>query len=472
MLIADISETVQRLIRFIRTDMWRIRAKRQPTMRAVGLRALRVVVLAVRGFIEDQCPLRASALTFYTLLSIVPVLGVAFGVAKGFGFEQFLERAIVNILPQHEAVTQRIIEFSKAILEETRGGLIAGIGVIILLWTVIKVLGMIEKSLNQIWGVRKPRSIGRKLSDYLSIVLIAPFLLIVSSSMTVALASSARGLIDEYSFLNFVGPAIMFSLKLVPYLMLWALLTFIYVHLPNARVKWTAGLLAGVLAGTCYQLGQWVYLTFQIGVSQYNAIYGSFAALPLFLVWLQLSWLLLLFGAEVSFAYQNVDLYEFEPDCLRASGRVRKLLAVALAQRCVAAFAAGRQPLTAEQLAASIGAPDRLVRELLSHLIDARILSEVRVGEEEHPAYQPARDIATLRIGDVLSGVDALGSDEVPLEDDPAIDDLRRRLDTMREDWAHSNANILLRDLATDGAPAPGAPAPAGSGGASPSAVK
>ncbi|MDP8265168.1 MAG: YihY/virulence factor BrkB family protein, partial [Candidatus Aceula lacicola] len=341
---------ISKFIQFLKTDIWRIRAKKLPKTKFFLIQQLRIVLVSLRGFAEDKCQLRASALTFYSLLSVVPVVAMAFGIAKGFGFEGMLETQLYNRMPGQEEVIAQIISFANAFLNNTKGGLIAGIGVAVLFWTVIKVLGNIETSFNDIWGIKKSRGFGRKFSDYLSIMLICPILLIMSSSATVLVASQITAIIEKIEILGAIAPVILLSLKLLPFCVIWVMFTFIYIFMPNTKVKFSSALLGGIIAGTVYQIVQWAYINFQIGASKYGAIYGSFAALPLFLVWLQISWLIVLFGAEVSFAKQNVETYEFEPDCLKASRSFRRFMALAITHLCIKHQYKGESAPTAEEI--------------------------------------------------------------------------------------------------------------------------
>ncbi|MCK5557706.1 MAG: YihY/virulence factor BrkB family protein, partial [Candidatus Hydrogenedentes bacterium] len=367
---------IPRIIRFLTVDIWRIRLRNLPRKKSFLIKQLRVVLLALRGFDEDKCQLRASALTFYSLLSIVPVLAMTFGIAKGFGLDTMLQTQLLGLLerfPGQEDVLSGVINSANNLLENTKGGVIAGIGVVLLFWTVIKVLGNVERSFNDIWGVKKARSIGRRLSDYLSMMLVCPILFVMSSSITVFAAGQIRLITERIALLGAISPLIFALLRLFPYCVIWILFSFIYIFMPNAKVNFKSGILAGIVAGTTYQVVQWVYISFQIGVVKYNAIYGSFAALPLFLVWLQLSWLIVLFGAEISFAHQNVDTYEFEPDCLRASGRFRKLLALRITHQLVKNFCAGEKAWTATQISHTLEIPIRLARQILYELTEGGI---------------------------------------------------------------------------------------------------
>ncbi|HQP12356.1 MAG TPA: YihY/virulence factor BrkB family protein, partial [Candidatus Omnitrophota bacterium] len=329
---------IRHLIQFLKVDIWRIRMHKLSRTKSFWLKQLRIMLLAFRGFDEDKCQLRASALTYYSLLSIVPLVAMAFGIAKGFGIEKILEKQLYEKLAGQEEVVERIISFSQTLLETTKGGVIAGVGVAILFWTVIKVLGNIESSFNDIWGIRKSRTWGRKFSDYLSIMLICPLLLIMSSSITVLVTSQVKLVVEKISFLGVLSPAIFMILSLLPYCVIWVLFTYIYIFMPNTSVSFKSGLFGGMIAGTIYQIVQWIYINFQVGVAKYGAVYGSFAALPLFLVWLQMSWIIVLFGAEISFAEQNVETYELEPDCLKASHTYKRLLALRIVQLSVKRF--------------------------------------------------------------------------------------------------------------------------------------
>lgn len=338
----NIAKLFSRAAAFAKQDIWRIRRTELPPGKSFFINLLRVLILSVRGFDEDKCQLRASALTFYSLVSVVPVAAMAFGIAKGFGFEKVLEAQLQNKLAGHEEVVNNIVRFSHSLLENTKGGLIGGIGLVVLFWAVIKVLGQIENSFNDIWGIKEERTLGRKFGDYLSVMLIAPILLIVSSGVTVFVTTQVHLIMGKIAVLGAFKPLIVLMMRLFPLVLIWSLFTFLYIFMPNTKVRFSSGLIAGIIAGAVFQVAQWIYISFQVGAAKYNAIYGSFAALPLFLAWLQLSWLIVLYGAELSFAYQNVDTYEFEPDARQASHRLRTLLSLQVAHYLIGKFAANR----------------------------------------------------------------------------------------------------------------------------------
>jgi membrane protein len=438
---------LSRIINFIKIDIWRIRLKDHPGKKIFFIKQLRVVLLAFRGFFEDKCSLRASALTFYSLLSIVPVVAMAFGIAKGFGTDKSLEKQLLEKFPGQEDVLIQVTSFARSLLEETRGGMIAGIGVAVLLWIVIKLLSNIEHSFNDIWGIKESRSTARKITDYISIMLICPILIVLSGGVTVFIVTQITLITEHFAFLGFFSPIIFFSLKLIPYFILCGVFAFIYIFMPNTKVYLKSGLIAGVIAGTAYQGLQWGYINSQIGVAHYNAIYGSFAALPLFLIWLQISWLIVLFGAEISFAIQNIDTYEFEPDCARVSYSFKKLLSLQTAHLLIKNFSNGHKPLTANQISHSLEIPIRLVHQILYELVECGVAVETRTEEDQEFAYQPARTINVLTIKYVIDALERRGTDNIPVAQTEELKTLSESLQTFNDTIEKSSANKLLKDI-------------------------
>ena len=438
---------ITRTTNFIKTDIWRIRSKNLPRTKSFFIKQLRIILLALRGFGEDNIHLRASALTFYSLLSIVPVAAMAFGIAKGFGFEKLLQTELLEAFPGQREVVSQIIDFANSLLVTTKGGVVAGVGLAVLFWTVIKVLGNIERSFNHIWGIKKERSFGRKFSDYLSMMLIVPVLVTMSTSITVFLETQITLIVQKVALLKVFGFLIFFILKLFPYCVIWALFTFVYIFVPNTKVDFRAGFIAGVIAGTIYQLTQLAYINFQVGVAKYNAIYGSFAALPLFLVWLQIGWIVVLFGAEISFAHQNVDTYEFEPDCLQISSSFKNFLALGIVHLLVNAFSKGEKPLTAVQISHILEVPVRLVRQILYELVESGIFSEANTEEDKELAYQPAQDINMFTIKYVLDALEQRGVDNLPVAQTKELEALSDTLQTLGHTIEKSPANRLLKDI-------------------------
>jgi len=406
----------------------------------------RTIVLAVLGFNRRQGSSHASALTFYTLLSLVPLAAMAFGVAKGFGFEQLLEKELLKHFAAQQEVIQQVIAFARNMLEDTKGGLIAGIGVIVLFWSVIKVLGKVEGNFNQIWSVSS-RSIVRKFTDYLSIMIIAPVLLIMSSSVTVFIVSQVSALTSQVGLEEVATPAISLGLSLAPYILLWVLFCAVYLIMPNTRVHLGSAFLAAIMAGSAYQFLQIGYVKFQIFVTSYNAIYGSFAALPLFLVWLQLSWSIVLFGAEIAHAFPQSKVVDPKSGFQSRSTAQTRLLALGICHAVVQRFHFDKPALTEEEIAQRLAISPRETREMVDMLIRARLLSRVHDDDQNTALLLPARDSAHISVQDVVAAIDTIDENPRFTEQHPSLANLSACLDAFQSQKDLAMADTLLRDI-------------------------
>ncbi len=441
---------ISRIIRFVQTDIWAIRLENLPPLRAFLIRYSRMILFAIHKFYKDGCPARASALTFYSLLSLVPVIALLFAIGKGFGLEQLIETQVTKFAELGNwptEVVDKIIGFSNTQLAQARGGLIAGVGVLFLFWTVISILGNIEESLNHIWEVRRSRTLMRKFSDYLSIVVVAPILIVISSSVTVIVASQIQLVIQKIALLGPLSSVILFSLKLLPYLSIWALLALNYLILPNTRVPLRSAMLSGVLTGTLYEIVQWVYIKFQIGVTQYGAIYGSFAALPLFLVWLQLSWLIVLLGAEIAYAHEHLETYGFHPDHSRISLASRKHLILRVFHLLVKNFHRGGHPLSAHEISRTLEIPLRLTRQILFELSGAGLVVETAKNEMNEVTFQPGKDIEEMTVQRALEAYEQSGSSPAPLPSSQEAERISLVLKEISEAAGRTLGNTPLKEI-------------------------
>ena len=438
---------LSRLLNFLKIDIWNIQSRHLSGKKSFFLRQLRLVLLAANGTREDRLQLRASALTFYTLLAIVPIMAMVFAIAKGFGFEVLLENRLVKEFPGQEVVMQQVLSFAHNLLERTKGGMMAGIGVIVLFWASVNVLSHIEQSLNDIWDIKKSRSIWRKFSDYLSIMVLSPALIILSGSVTVYVNTQVTTIVQRISFLGFFSPLIFFGLKLVPFVIVWMLFALIYLLMPNTKVRLVSGLIAGFIAGGLFQVLQFTYLNFQFIIAKYNAIYGSFAALPLFLFWLQFSWLIVLFGAEISYAHQNINTFEFDQESRRISFGMKKLLGLMISHLIIQRFAEAGTPFTMTQMSSKLEIPIRLVHRIVADLTESGILSEVEMAEPDEPAYQPAVDTSLLSMGYIVDALERTGSEKIPILQTKETAAIAASLVRFRETIDRSPDNLLLRDL-------------------------
>jgi membrane protein len=441
-----IKTLARRSVDFFTHTLWHLHRGERPAIQWLLIRLVRTVILSVKGFRRHQGALRASALTFFTLLSLVPVVAMAFGIAKGFGFERRLQQELLENFSAQQEVVRQIIAFAQNLLVHTKGGMIAGIGIVVLFWAVIKVLSNIESAFNHIWAVRS-RPFIRKLSDYLTIMLIGPVLAILSSSVTVFITHQVSAISGRFELLQMVGPVIYLGLKLLPYTLIWVLFTLVYIIMPNTRVHFDAALLAGLIAGSAYQATQVAYIHFQILVANYNAIYGSFAALPLFLVWLQISWLIVLFGAEISHAYQFSRYADERPGDGTMSVSQVRLLALTICRYVVRLFHQGHPAQTSVQIAEALSLSPVLVDNLADLMIEGNILVRTENDADDQKALQPARDIGRLTVNDVIAALEDGGSASPLRIQLPDAEPLYETLNAFRAELDRSAANRLIIDI-------------------------
>ncbi len=410
-------------------------------------RQLRIVILAARGFFNDKVQLRASALTLYTFLSIIPFAAIAFAIAKGFGLDQNLTQLLSKEFQNQPEVMNWILKEATIALQETRGGYIAGVGVIILFWSVMSLLDQIESTFNHIWQIGSSRPWFRKFTDYLTIMLIAPVFLILSSSITVIISTKLPQFIATSSILDFFKPIVSFLIKLSPYFITWVALTILFIIIPNTKVKFVPAMVAGIVTGTILQLLQWLYIDVQFGISKLSAIYGSFAAIPLFIVWVQSSWILLLLGAELSFANQNLSRYEFESEALNVSHFQKRALSLMVMKMIIRNFDVGEKPISAEDISGTLKVSVRLVRDILQDLSNTELISVIHENEHEERLYQPAMDINKLTVSYVLNRLDKKGSANQIFVKNKEYDRISTTLGKFDKLVAKSDSNILVKDI-------------------------
>lgn len=371
---------------------------------------LKMIVFAIKEFRKNQCDLQASSLTLFTLLSIVPIMAMAFGIAKGFGFKEFLERRVLDLFAGQEEIIRNILSFSNNLLERTKGGMMAIFGVILLFYALIKLIGHIENAFNKIWCVNDDRPLLRKLTDYIAISITAGILVIFSSSTNILITTY---LTKFLAYINLPGnfeELISLGFNIFAFLTIWILFIFFYLFLPNKRVNITASVAGGIISGTLYHIVQIAYFKFQIGVSSYNAIYGSFAALPLFLIWLQTSWAIFLFGAEIAFSWENGNALEpSDMEYDRLSIRLKKLITLRIVHLCVNRFANIKNPASDIDIASEIKIPLKIVKALLEKLLECHILLETSM--KGRIGYAPAQDIEKMTVFDVVSALEQQGEE-------------------------------------------------------------
>ncbi|MDB9708361.1 YihY/virulence factor BrkB family protein [Salibacteraceae bacterium] len=436
-----------RMIKMINDSIWNVRLEDINPFAAFFVKQLRIVLIVLKNYTKDNLQLQAAGLTFYTMLSVVPIIALAFAISKGFGFEKTLEEELTTALKGHEEVVEQIMTFASRMLENTKGGLLAGVGVVILLWTVMQLLSNVELSFNEIWQVGKGRTWLRKITDYFVIMLFAPILVILAGSMTVVISGQLENLVTGYDFLQTIGPFIHFLVRMIPYTLIWLLFTFVYMIMPNTKVSFKSALVAGIIAGTSFQLLEWVYINFQVGVSRYNAIYGSFAALPLFMIWVNTSWLITLVGAEVAYANQYVTEIKNEIDGGKLSSSQRHIIALLLLRNISVRFENGEDAPRSKDLSTSLSLPFGVTARVLELMIDARLIYEVEANDKEDSGFLPHRSIDKVYVSDVLTALDGLGYTEISMMKDAVYNLYFDRYDSLQQVMKNSSENTLVKDL-------------------------
>ena len=433
------------LFNFIKEDIWLLHEQKLPLFKSTLIKSLKIIILSVQGFSRDLCPLRASALTLYSILSIVPIIAMLFGIAKGFGFETMLEQQLLEHAPDQDTLVIQLISFAQNLLESTKGGVIAGIGIVVLFWTIINVIGNIEESFNFIWKIGKGRSISRKFSDYLSLMLLAPVLLIAASSMTVFLKTKITWIITVIQLPEFGTWLVLRGLSLSPLVLMIVLFAFTFIFMPNHKINYRAGIIAAIVTGILYHLSQWAYLSLQIGASSYNAIYGSFAALPLFVVWLQVGWMIVLLGCEVAFFLQNYEIYRNNNRFSDLSFSLKKVIALQITHLIIKNFIQLDKPLTATEIATKLVIPIAVIQPVLLNLIASHIIVEFKDQDEVDEVYQPAVDINKLTIAYIINALEQCGQNHLPDINQEQL--FMNAVNNFRNLMEASEQNRLLKDI-------------------------
>jgi membrane protein len=441
-----IGEWISWLIHFLLHDIFRVTEDELSKTMRFFVRLLKKLVISIRGFVYDDLIVKASALTYYTILAIVPIFALFVAVGKGFGFSDIIERFVIHTIGDNPEITKLVMGFINNYLEYTQGGLFVGFGIAILLWAVINTFRQIEANFNAIWNVNKNRSIVRQFTTYMTMLIVVPFLIVISSGLT-AKVDEYVSLIADSSLGSFLVVVYQFLVKLAPFVIYWLLFTLVYVIIPNTKVKITDAMLAGVVTGTAFLAIQFVYVNGQVSLSQYNAVYGSFAAIPLLLFWLQLSWTIILYGAELCYVSQNLINFSFESDTKNISRRYKDYTLFIVLKIIISRFCQGQKPISANQIALEYNIPIRLVHDHIKLLVDTEIISEIYIEQNAERFYQPAIDVNLITVHFVFDKINRFGSENFKITDNENFSDIWQKLQALQQTINDESSKILIRDL-------------------------
>jgi membrane protein len=442
MKIKNIAEHIERLWTFITEDIWRYTPQELSRQRQKSYTALKVISLAVKRYQEDNLQRSASALTYSTFLSFIPLLAVLLSIAKGFGFREIVENQLFDYFPEQQEVLAKGLEFVDSYMQHTQDGWFLGLGLVLLLYTVYSLIGTIENTFNMIWQVSKGRSYLQRLTNYFSAFFLIPVFLVCSAGLSIASSTIMKTLV-EYQV---VGQVYEVVISIAPLILSVFLFTALYLFMPNTKVQFRHAFYGGIFAAVGFQVFQYLYINGQIWVSKYNAIYGSFALLPLLLLWMQLSWVICLIGAEIAYAGQNVQNYDYETDSKNISRRYLDFITLTITYLIIKRFENGEKPYTDIELSSRYKIPVRLTKRVLYLLMDLGLINEIR-DEDKYPNYQPAMDINQITVGCLFAKIDQKGSENFKIDSKHRFKPEWKVLLQSRDDMLLNNKELLIKDL-------------------------
>lgn len=384
------SERAMRVWRYVSTGIW------SDSRRKWWINVLRIANLSVTSFFNRDIQTQACAMTYRTLLAVVPALALLLAIGRGFDMQGVLQAELFKLFPAQQVAISYAINFVESYMEQMSGGVFLGIGIVFLLWTLISLLGNVEDTFNYIWGQKTGRGIWRKLSDYTAMLLILPVLMVCSAGISILLSTTLNSLFH----FKFLTPIISTLLEAAKYVFTILFFTAAYMLIPNTKVKFKNAFVAGIIAGTGFLILQWLFVTGTLYVARYNAIYGSFAFLPLLLLWVQLVWVICLAGAVVCYSSQNVFAFNLARETDDISERYNAMVTLAVTAIITRRFINEESPATARDLMNYYNLPAQLVNKITDKLVETGIINRVLLAyEKDVYGFQLAVDPNTLTVG-------------------------------------------------------------------------
>lgn len=434
--ISDYTAKVTRLYKYVTTGVW------EDTRDKLSVRIVKTLNLAVRSFLDRDLQIKSMALTYSTVLAIVPAFALLIAIGRGFGFQKILESSLYAYFPSQTKAVAAALSFVDSYLTNASQGIFVGAGVLFLLWTIISLLSSIEQAFNSIWDVKHDRSFYQKVTAYIAVCLLVPILMVCSSGISIFMATTLQNQLH----LKFLTPFVNFTLEATPVLFAWGGFTLCYALIPNTKINIKYAAIAGAFGAISFQILQLLFVNGQIYVSKYNAIYGSFSFLPLLLIWLQLSWLILLSGCVLSYSLQNVFTFNFLGDVSTVSENYRRKIATIIMAILIESRKDNRQPMTVNEISMNYGLPIRIVNRIIDTFHEANLIYFV-VLKGDHIGVTPSFELSELTVGDFFKQLDNVGpSGFIPLlkhNYGPVLDEI----DTLIKDLYNADKDTRLVDL-------------------------
>ncbi len=370
---------------------------------------IQIFHLSIKGLKADKIRFYSAALTYYSILSIVPVFALIFAVTKGFNLEKILEKFLLAQLQGQEIVVKKLLELARSLLEKARSGVIAGVGVLFLIWAVIRVFSEIDEAINDIWRVNKRRNLGRKFTDYFSLIIVAPIFYITSNSISIFLSHKFLYIANYINLPHGITSLIMFSFKLIPLFLLFILFSFVYVYIPTTNVKLKYAFLAGFIIALFYMIFQRITINVYLNINRYSAIYGSLAMLPMLIIWINLSWILILFGAKLAYVAQNFEKALFDLKNYKLNIRNRKLVSMFLWGIIGNYYIKNNKAVSFDELLSLSNIPISVVQICLNDLLKCKLVGKLEDESSKDVSFIPLYDPHVLTVGEFLNSIEIEG---------------------------------------------------------------
>ncbi|MBO6074548.1 MAG: YihY/virulence factor BrkB family protein [Paludibacteraceae bacterium] len=438
----------QKISEFIQYDIWRWTSNELEDARftkRIGLGVLKTIILVIRGFNSKQLNMTANALTYNLVFAIIPILAMILAIAKGFGFAEMIESHIQHVIPGGSNMMPEVMGMINRYLETAQGGTFIGIGLLILIWAVYSFFRNVEQAFNSIWDVRQPRSIIRQLTIYVAVLFFVPIVIITSTGLSLIVQTT----IESQPLLASMSEWHSTVVRLVQFVLVWLVFIWMYIAIPNTKVHFRSAVFPAVLMGTLFQLLQMLSMYVIVFLSRTSIVYGAFATIPIIMMWLQWTCLLILIGAEMSFAIQNNEQFEYEKDLEKMSRRYKDFVTLFLLNKIIQRFENDELPYMATELAHDNNLPIRLVNQLLNRLVEVGLLRTVYVEQKEDKTYQPALDTHKISIGMVVDRIDKQGLEEFIRGADEEMQAFWQRFQLLKDEH-NTLKNVLVKELAVN----------------------
>lgn len=432
------TEWIKKTIAYCTEGVW------SDPRKTLKVRIIKTINLTVQAFLNRDLQIKSMAITYQTIFAMVPALAMLLAISKGFGFQSMVEKELYTYFPSQSKALSAALGFVDSYLAEVSSGILVGVGLVVLLWTLISLLSNIEDAFNNIWDIKNSRNTIQKIKDYISIFLLIPILMILSSGISIFMSSTVLSVVP----FAFMTPMVNALMELLPLVLTWGAFTLCFWLIPNTKVEFKFAAISGAFCAIAFDILQLLFLNGQIYVSKYNAIYGSFAFVPLLLIWLQLSWLLLLSGCGLTYSLQNVFAFNFFGNLSHVSQNYFRKVLLVITAVVYRRFHRGMTPPTRNTLSITYGLPIRMVSNIADRLQQAGLIQyNDSTGGKEDPGMIPTTDTDRILVKDVVKRVEDAGMSDFIPEFNTTYKQALEEINQISERMYEAAGDMLIRDL-------------------------